>query len=246
MPTRRPRSVVAPAIAMTAAMALIGCSATTGGASPAASTASATIAPAATVGASPAATSGLEGTLWRLTEYQALDGNAVPVPEAISASATFAAGTVSGNAGCNDYTGGYIVDGDKLTIGPLAATKKACGPAETVVETAFLAAMGEVATYAVTGGSLELTTTAGKVGLKFEPTEPSGLSKTPWIATGVNNDKSAVSSVIAGTTLTANFADAGTVAGSGGCNDYNGPYTSGTSMIEDRAPRRDDESVCGS
>ena len=137
MPTRRPRSVVAPAIAMTAAMALIGCSATTGGASPAASTASATIAPAATVGASPAATSGLEGTLWRLTEYQALDGNAVPVPEAISASATFAAGTVSGNAGCNDYTGGYTVDGDKLTIGPLAATKKACGPAETVVETAF-------------------------------------------------------------------------------------------------------------
>ena len=108
-------------------------------------------------GASPAAGSGLEGTLWRLTEYQALDGNAVPVPQAISASATFAAGTVSGNAGCNDYTGGYTVDGDKLTIGPLAATKKACGPAETAVETAFLAAMGKVATYAVTGGSLELT-----------------------------------------------------------------------------------------
>ena len=55
MPTRRPGSVVAPVIAMTAAMALVGCSATTGGASPAASTASATIAPSATVGASPAA-----------------------------------------------------------------------------------------------------------------------------------------------------------------------------------------------
>jgi len=139
---------------------------------------------------------------------------------------------VSGDAGCNDYTGGYTLDGDKLTIGPLAATRKACGPAETVVETAFLAAMAKVATYAVTGGSLELTTTAGKVGLKFEPTEPTGLSKTPWIATGVNNGKSAVSSVIAGTTLTANFGDKGTVAGSGGCNDYNGPYTSGTSTIK--------------
>ena len=58
-------------------------------------------------------------------------GNAIPVPEAISASATFADATVSGNAGCNDYTGSYTVDGEKLTIGPLAATKKACGPAES-------------------------------------------------------------------------------------------------------------------
>ena len=139
---------------------------------------------------------------------------------------------MSGNAGCNDYTGGYTVDGDKLTIGPLAATKKACGPAETAVETAFLAAMGKVATYAVSGGSLELKTAGAKVGLKFAATEPAGLSKTRWVATGVNNGKGAVSSVIAGTTLTANFAEAGTVAGSGGCNDYNGPYTSEPSTIK--------------
>ena len=39
-------------------------------------------------------------------------------------------------------TRSYTVDGEKLTIGPLAATKKACGPAESAVETAFLAVMG--------------------------------------------------------------------------------------------------------
>ena len=37
---------------------------------------------------------------------------------------------------------------------------------------------------------------------------------------------------IADTTLTAIFADAGTVAGSGGCNEYNGPYTSDASTIK--------------
>ncbi len=140
--------------------------------------------------------------------------------------------TLSGNAGCNDYTGSYTVDGEKLTIGPLAATKKACGPAETAVETAFMAVMGNVATYSVSGGSLELKTAEAKVGLKFAATEPAGLSKTRWVATGVNNGTGAVSSVVIGTTITAIFAEAGTVAGSGGCNDYNGPYTSDASTIK--------------
>jgi heat shock protein HslJ len=187
---------------------------------------------ASPVAASAAAGSGLEGTLWQLTEYLGPDGTSVPVPAAISASATFAKGIVSGNAGCNDYTGSYTVDGDKLTVGPLAATKKACGPAESAVETVFLTAMGRVATYAVSGTTLELKTAEAKVGLTFSATRPTGLSKTRWVATGVNNGKGAVSSVVTGTTLTAIFADAGTVAGSGGCNDYSGPYTSDASTIK--------------
>jgi heat shock protein HslJ len=219
--------VIRPAVALTTALALVACSSTTGGSgSPAASAAPTTAA------ASAAAGSGLEGTLWRLTEYLGPDGNAVPVPEAISASATFADGTVSGTAGCNDYTGGYTVDGDKLTIGPLAATKKACGPAESAVETVFLAAMGRVATYAVTGDSLELKTAEAKVGLKFTATQAASLTRTRWVATGVNNGTGGVTSVVADTTLTAIFGEGGTVAGSGGCNDYNGSYASDASTIK--------------
>ena len=80
--------------------------------------------------------------------------------------------------------------------------------------------------------TLELRTADGKVGMTFAATEAAGLTKTRWVATGVNNGKGAVSSVVAGTTLTAIFAEAGTVAGSGGCNDYNGPYTSDASTIK--------------
>lgn len=218
---------IAPAATLTAALILVACSATPGqSGSPAASGA-----PSA-AGASAASGSGLEGTLWRLTQYLGPAGTAVSVPQAISASATFSDGVVSGNAGCNDYTGSYTVDGDTLTIGPLAVTKKACGPAETAVETVFLAAMGRVVTYTVGGGSLELKTADGAMGLTFAATTPAGLPKTLWVATGVNNGKGAVSSVVVGTTLTATFADAGTVAGSGGCNDYSGPYTSDTSTIK--------------
>ena len=227
MPTRRLGGAIGPVLALTAVLVVSACSSTGSQAgSPGASSAAS---PAA---ASAAAGSGLEGTLWGLTEYLGPDGNAVPVPAAISASATFADGIVSGNAGCNDYTGGYKVDGDKLTIGPLAATKKACGPAESAVETVFLTAMGRVATYAVSGTTLELKTAEAKVGLKFTATQPAGLSKTRWVATGVNNGKGAVTSIVADTTLTAIFAEAGTVAGSGGCNDYSGPYTSDASTIK--------------
>ncbi len=227
MPIRRLGGVIAPVATLTAALVLVACSATTGqSGSP---TASAT---ASTAGAPSASGSDLEGTLWRLTQYLGPAGTAVSVPQAISASATFSDGIVAGNAGCNDYTGSYTVDGDKLTIGPLAVTKKACGPAETAVETVFLATIGKVATYTVSDGSLELKTADAKVGLTFAATTPAGLSKTRWVATGVNNGKGAVSSVVAGTTLTATFADAGTVAGSGGCNDYSGPYTSDASTIK--------------
>lgn len=224
---RRLGGLIGPTVTLAAALAVVACSSTPGGSgSPAGSAAP------STAGASAAAGSGLEGTLWQLTEYVGPNGNAVPVPQAVAASASFAAGTVSGNAGCNDYTGSYTVDGEKLTIGPLAATRKACGPAESAVETAFLAVMGNVATYSINGDSLELKTADGKVGLAFAATEPTSLSKTRWVATGVNNGAGGVSSVVVDTTLTAIFAEAGTVAGSGGCNDYNGPYTSDASTIK--------------
>ncbi len=35
-------------------------------------------------------------------------------------------GKLSGSAGCNNYNASYQVDGDSLTIGPVASTKMAC------------------------------------------------------------------------------------------------------------------------
>jgi heat shock protein HslJ len=215
------------AASIIAVIALAACTSTTGG-SAGVSSPSAAGSPAG----SPAAASPLEGTFWTLTEYLGPDGNAVPVPAAVAASATFAAGTVSGNAGCNDYTGGYTVDGDKLTFGAIASTKKACGPAETALETAYLAALAKVATFSVSADTLELKTGEGKVGLKYAAVEAATLTGTRWVATSVNNGTGGVVSVIADTSMTAIFGTDGKVAGSGGCNDFNGPYTSDASTIK--------------
>ena len=110
MPIPSLARVIRPAFVLSAAIALVACSSTGGQ-----SGTPAVVHRAVGRGALGSGNgSGLEGPLWRLTEYLGPDGNGVPVPDAISASATFADGTVSGNAGCNDYTGSYTVAGDKL------------------------------------------------------------------------------------------------------------------------------------
>lgn len=38
-------------------------------------------------------------------------------------------GTVKGFGGCNNFTGTYTLEAEKLTFGPLAGTKKTCGAA---------------------------------------------------------------------------------------------------------------------
>jgi len=75
-------------------------------------------------------------------------------------------GTVSGNAGCNTFSGTYTVDGSNLTFGPLASTKIACEGAKGTLETAFLGAIQATTTYEITdAGELELT--AGATTLTF-------------------------------------------------------------------------------
>ena len=49
-------------------------------------------------------------------------------------------GELSGSGGCNNFFGTYTVDGETLTIGPLASTKKMCASG-MMEEQAFLSAL---------------------------------------------------------------------------------------------------------
>lgn len=53
-------------------------------------------------------------------------------------------GTVNGNSGCNSFSGTYTVSGQKLTIGPLAMTKRACTPALNAQEARFMGILQNV------------------------------------------------------------------------------------------------------
>jgi heat shock protein HslJ len=64
-------------------------------------------------------------------------------------------GRVSGSTGCNRFSGTYSQDGDALTIGTLATTRRACLPEVMRREQQFLTLLGNV--FYAEGTHLKLT-----------------------------------------------------------------------------------------
>ena len=83
-------------------------------------------------------------------------------------TATFDAGQISGNSGCNQYSGPYEVDGTKIAIGPLASTLRACAdPAVDQQEREYLAALELARTFSLDGGGLTLLREDGGIAVSF-------------------------------------------------------------------------------
>lgn len=73
-------------------------------------------------------------------------------------------GTVSGESGCNVYSGTFEADGESLTLGTLASTERACleeGIMEQ--ESLYLAALQAAETWQVLGSRLELRDAGGNL-----------------------------------------------------------------------------------
>jgi len=67
-------------------------------------------------------------------------------------------GRVYGDAGCNRFTGAYQVKGDRLTIGPLATTLKACPQPIMDAEAILLNKLQATVAYQATVRKLRLFT----------------------------------------------------------------------------------------
>jgi heat shock protein HslJ len=162
----------------------------------------------------------LEGTPWVLSADAPL-GVAL---EAVAVTAQFDDGRLSGHSGCNSYTASYEVDGDSLTIGPdIAGTNMACPPAQSAIERAYLARLPKVTGYEIDGDTLTMKDDEGETILRFEATDSAQAIQGEWTVTSYYDGGTAITSVLGGVTMTAEFSD-GTVSGSTGCNSYNSPY----------------------
>ena len=102
----------------------------------------------------------LEGTEWTLADGVDAPDDSVP-------TLTLEEGTASGFGGCNSFTGGYELDGDSITIGPLAATLMACEDDKSAAEAAYLPALEAADSWAIEDGELVLSTD-GEETLRFE------------------------------------------------------------------------------
>ncbi len=120
---------------------------------------------------------GLAGTAWRVDGYNNGKQAVVSVTTGSTLTLAFGAkGRVSGSGGCNNFSGSFQSDGEKLTIGPLADTRKACAAPEGVMaqEAAFLRALESTATARREGDRLELRTAAGALAatMRLEGAKP--------------------------------------------------------------------------
>ena len=146
-------------------------------------------------------------------------------------SATFTDDTVGGSTGCNRFTASYTVDGDAMEIGEIASTRMACPPPADAIERAYLAALGRVAAWHIDGSELVLADDDDNELLRFEEASPVG----DWEVTAFLSGD-AVTSPLPGTTITAKFADDGTLTGSSGCNTYQTAFSLGKGNIEIEPP----------
>jgi heat shock protein HslJ len=160
----------------------------------------------------------LTGVHWILGDDTGLG---VPT-DGVVVTADFAAGRMSGNSGCNSYSTPYTGSGDSMTLGPVVGTRMACEPTGSAVESAFLALLPKVKSYKVTESKLELLDVDGKTILTFDTVDGSEAIVGSWEATGYYTG-SAITSVIGGSTLTADFT-AKEVQGESGCNTFGGSY----------------------
>ncbi len=116
-----------------------------------------------------AAANPLEGS-WDVTGYNNGNQAVVSPVEGSMLTAIFTADQVSGSAGCNEYSGGYTLDGTTLKIGPLASTMRACADeAVNQQEQQFLAALQASTTFDQTGNILTLKAAGGENQITLVP-----------------------------------------------------------------------------
>ena len=168
----------------------------------------------------------LEGTSWILNSI-----NGQPVVAGSTITAAFGAdGKIAGNSGCNHYSASYEASGSSLTISQATSTLMACEESLMQQESDYMAALTSTAGFALAGDQLTLRNASGEPVLVFSA-QSTDLPGTSWIVTGYNNGKEAVVSVLAGTTLTADFGSDGQLSGNAGCNSYNAPYSTSETSI---------------
>ena len=83
-------------------------------------------------------------------------------------------GSISGSAGCNNYSGTYEVDGANISFGPLVANERFCEEPQGTMqqEQEYLAALGTVTTWNIDGDLLDLRTAESSRAVSYTAGEP--------------------------------------------------------------------------
>jgi heat shock protein HslJ len=117
--------------------------------------------------ADPASAAGLAGSEWRPVSI-----GAAPWPDDSGAFVRFESdGRLAGHSGCNRFMGSYVLDGDTIEIGHLAATRMACPEPVMEQERLFLEVLEQARGFSRDRTELTLADPEGKVTASFVQTD---------------------------------------------------------------------------
>jgi putative lipoprotein len=106
-----------------------------------------------------------EGRNWSLIE---LRGQALPpTPLPRLPLLEMREGRISGHSGCNRFNGSYSLQGERLSFGPAAGTRRACAD-DMLLETEFLQLLPQVASWRIQGGVLNWLNAQGQSLARFD------------------------------------------------------------------------------
>ena len=75
-------------------------------------------------------------------------------------------GNIAGDGSCNRFGGSCKIEGDKIEVGPLRSTRRACEQDITQQEQKFLALLGTTTAWSIEGAELILTSPDGEIRAK--------------------------------------------------------------------------------
>ena len=82
-------------------------------------------------------------------------------------------GNIAGDGSCNRFGGSCKIEGDKIEVGPLRSTRRACEPDVMQQEHKFLALLGAATTWAMDGDEIILTAPEGEIrAIRQAPAKP--------------------------------------------------------------------------
>jgi heat shock protein HslJ len=141
-------------------------------------------------------------------------------------------GTLSASAGCNQFVGELVIDGDSLVVTNLGGTEMGCDEARHAQDEWFTGLLSDRPAYRLSGS--DLTLTQGDVSIELvdrkvaDPDLP--LVGTRWVVDTIL-EGDAASSVPQGVEAWVTFGADGKVSGHDGCNGFGGTYEAGDDEV---------------
>jgi heat shock protein HslJ len=162
--------------------------------------------------------------------YELVGATGITVPDGSALTMTFAATNLAITGGCNDMSGGWRIESNRLMVPRLAQTNKACDDALMTFDAQIAQTVGNQPVITVT--SDQMTLLKDSVTLNFRQSarvEDVPLEGTQWTVTGTLQGDATASLDTEPATLLFNN---GTLELFAGCNTGSGSYTATDTTIE--------------